>query len=198
MDARVKTRAERNPAGAGRQSEDARARPRRPARHLGSRARRRALRRRRAAHRAARQRCADRPGGGRRGHGADPQRKRRAREDRRLRQGRHRRPQCHGARRGHRPAHLSKDLGAWLCGREARRRRDPAQPAILRRGGRGRPQGASARRPPISTPIRSWWPRWPRPTSRQTVDVEAADDDRPDASDEPSPASTICASAGAG
>ena len=77
--------------------------------------------------------------------------------------------QRHGARREHRPAHLPEGLGAWLCGRKARRRRHPPQPAVLRRGRRGRAQGASARRRPISTPIRSWSPTLASADQRPTV-----------------------------
>ena len=68
-----------------------------------------------------------------------------------------------------RSAHLPEGLGARLRGREARRRRCPPQPAVLRRGGRGRPQGASAAGLESRRLSEAGRRRWLRPTSRQTV-----------------------------
>ena len=144
MDTR-KTRAAGDPAGAARQSENARARS---GAQLGiSEADLVAAQCGDGCHadRAARRRSADGARGGRRGHGADPQRKRRARKDRRLRQG-----LSNGEHNAlvlgdaHRPAHFPESLGARLRGRESATARSPPQPAVLRRGRRSGAQGASA------------------------------------------------------
>ena len=154
MDQRVKPAPHEIRRRARRKSEDARARPRRPARHIGSRTGRRPLRRGRAAHRAARQRRAGRSRGRRRGDGADAQRKRRAREDRRLRQDRApastarwclaSTSTCASSRRSGRTASRSRSATATISGAACSSSTTPAT----------RSTRCICGRHPISTPIR--------------------------------------------